>query len=91
MGDTARDAVWRELKALVNDTWTHESGVELQLTRFALGTGFATQEAYAFVRASRDSRVMAVKGVACGAALVGTPSAVDVTVGGKRLRRGIKL
>jgi phage terminase large subunit GpA-like protein len=59
--------------------------------RFALDTGFATQEAYAFVRAVRDSRVMAVKGVARGAALVGTPSAVDATTGGKKLRRGIKL
>jgi phage terminase large subunit GpA-like protein len=34
---------------------------------------------------------MAVKGVARGAALVGTPSAVDATTGGKKLRRGIKL
>ena len=34
---------------------------------------------------------MAVKGVARGAALIGTPTAVDVTPGGKRLRRGIKL
>jgi len=34
---------------------------------------------------------MAVKGVARGAALVGTPTAVDATTGGKKLRRGIKL
>jgi phage terminase large subunit GpA-like protein len=34
---------------------------------------------------------MAVKGVARGAALVGTPTAVDVTADGKRLRRGIKV
>jgi len=38
-----------------------------------------------------DSRVMAVKGVARGAALVGTPTAVDATTGGKKLRRGIKV
>lgn len=91
MGDTARDDVWRHLRKLVEETWTHESGAQLSLTRFALDTGFATQEAYAFVRAAKDSRVMAVKGVARGAALVGTPTAVDVTVGGKKLRRGIKL
>ena len=36
-------------------------------------------------------RVMAVKGVARGAALIGTPTAVDVTAGGKKLRRGIKV
>jgi phage terminase large subunit GpA-like protein len=57
----------------------------------ALDTGFATQEAYAFVRGVRDPRLMAVKGVARGAALVGTPTAVDATSGGKKLRRGIKV
>ena len=34
---------------------------------------------------------MAVKGVARGAALIGTPTAVDMTQGGKKLRRGIKV
>ncbi|BCO30099.1 terminase [Thiohalobacter sp. COW1] len=91
MGDTAREAVWRSLAELLAETWTHASGAQLPLARFALDTGFATQEAYAFVRAVRDARVMAVKGVPRGAALVGTPSAVDVTIGGKRLRRGVKV
>ena len=34
---------------------------------------------------------MAVKGVAKGAALIGTPTAVEVSQGGKKLRRGIKV
>jgi phage terminase large subunit GpA-like protein len=92
MGDTARDDVWRRLAGLIAETWTHESGgAPLPLARFALDTGFATQEAYAFVRAVRDSRLMAVKGVTRGAALIGTPTAVDTTTGGKKLRRGIKV
>lgn len=91
MGDTARDTVWKQLAELLSETWTHASGASVPLVRFALDTGFATQEAYAFVRAVRDSRVMAVKGVARGAALVGTPTAVDATTGGKKLRRGIKV
>ena len=91
MGDTARDAVWKALAAMLAEHWTHASGVALPLARFALDTGFATQEAYAFVRACRDARVMAVKGVARGAALIGTPTAVDMSQGGKRLRRGIKV
>ena len=91
MGDTARDDVWKRLQQMLTETWTHESGASLPLARFALDTGFATQEAYAFVRACRDPRVMAVKGVARGAALIGTPTAVDVTQGGRKLRRGIKL
>ena len=91
MGDTARDAVWKRLAELVAQTWTHESGAALPLARFALDTGFATQEAYTFVRACGDPRVMPVKGVARGAALIGTPTAVDISQGGKKLRRGIKV
>lgn len=91
MGDTARDAVWTQLRALLAETWTHAGGAQLPLARFAIDTGFATQEVYAFVRASRDSRVMAVKGAARGAALIGTPTAVDITVAGRKLRRGVKV
>lgn len=54
-------------------------------------TGYATQEAYAFVRSVRDARLMPIKGIAGGAALIGTPTAVDATVSGKKLRRGIKV
>jgi len=91
MGETAREPVWRELAKLLDDSWTHESGAQMPLTRFALDTGYATQEAYAFVRSCRDARLMAVKGVARGAALLGTPSAVDVSQGGRRLSRGVKV
>lgn len=91
MGDTARDEVWKSLASVLRETWTHETGCQLGLGRLALDTGFATQEAYAFVRGVRDPRLMAVKGVARGAALVGTPTAVDATSGGKKLRRGIKV
>jgi len=91
MGDTARDEVWKSLASVLRETWTHKTGCQLGLGRLALDTGFATQEAYAFVRGVRDPRLMAVKGVARGAALVGTPTAVDATSGGKKLRRGIKV
>ena len=91
MGDTARNEVWQSLAAVMRETWTHETGCQMPLSRLALDTGFATQEAYAFVRSVRDARLMAVKGVARGAALVGTPTAVDATTGGKKLRRGIKV
>ncbi len=86
-----RDEVWKRLGEMLNETWTHERGASMPLTRLALDTGFATQEAYAFVRATRDSRLMAVKGIRRGAALIGTPTAVDVSQGGKKLRRGVKV
>lgn len=91
MGDTARDPVWNALAGLLSETWTHESGAQLPLSRMAIDSGFATQETYAFVRKLHDPRLMAVKGVAKGAALIGIPTAVDVSAGGKKLRRGIKV
>jgi len=91
MGETAREPVWRELAGLLDATWTHASGAQMPLVRIALDTGYATQEAYAFVRSCRDPRLLAVKGVARGAALLGTPSAVDVSQGGRRLSRGVKV
>jgi len=91
MGDTARDEVWRQLAAMLDEQWQHERGALMPLARLALDTGFATQEAYAFVRSAHDARLMAVKGVARGAALIGTPTAVDATSFGKKLRRGIKV
>ena len=91
MGDTARAAVWNQLGALLDETWPHASGAEMPLQRLAVDTGFATQEAYAFVRGCQDSRVMGIRGVPKGAALIGTPTAVDVTIGGRKLRRGVKV
>ena len=91
MGDTARNEVWQSLAGVLHETWTHETGCQVSMVRLALDTGFATQEAYTFVRSVRDARLMAVKGVARGPALVGTPTAVDATIGGRKLRRGIKV
>jgi phage terminase large subunit GpA-like protein len=90
MGDTARTQVWAELSGLTEETWSHVSGLQLPLRRLAIDAGFATQEVYAWARRHRPL-VMAVKGVERGSALIGLPTAVDVTAEGKRLRRGVKV
>jgi len=90
-GDTARDSVWRRLGEMLQESWTHASGVTMRLVRMGLDTGYATQEAYFFTRTQRDPRLLPMKGVARGAALVGLPTAVDMTTGGKRLRRGLRV
>ena len=64
-GDTARDAVWKRLAELIAETGRMPRARRCW-PGFAPDTGFATQEAYAFVRACRDPRVMPVK--ACHAA-----------------------
>ena len=91
MGDTARREVWAELSRMVAESWPQDTGLELSLGGLAIDSGFATQEVYAWVRARASSLVFAVKGVERGSALVGLPTALDVTLAGKRLRRGIKV
>jgi phage terminase large subunit GpA-like protein len=91
MGDTARAEVWAALSTMLDETWTHACGVEMPLRRLAVDSGFATQEVYAWVRRHPAARAMAVKGAERGSALIGLPTAVDVTADGRRLRRGVKV
>lgn len=90
-GDTAKGDVWKSLGAMLSETWPHVDGAEMPLIRIAIDSGYATQEVYTFVRSQKDSRVVAIKGVSKGAALVSSPRSIDVSVNGKRLRCGIKL
>ncbi|CAK0780306.1 hypothetical protein CCP4SC76_7350001 [Gammaproteobacteria bacterium] len=91
MGDTSRIDVWGSLAGMIYEDWPHENGAMMPIARFAIDSGYATQEVYDFVRRLGDSRVMAIKGVQRGAALIGTPTAVDVTTKGKKLHRGAKV
>lgn len=91
VGDTGKSEVWKLLDAMLSETWTHDSGADMPLMRICLDSGYATEHAYAFVRNRKDSRLVAIKGVHKGAALVSAPRAIDISIGGKRLRGGIKL
>jgi phage terminase large subunit GpA-like protein len=84
-------AAWDQLTERLNSSYRHPSGVDLPLVRFAVDTGHATQEVYAWARQQGGSRVIAVDGRATGASLVGTPTPVDVTIGGRKIRHGCKI
>lgn len=90
-GDTSSPVPWVELSRLVSSTWPHESGVQLPLVRVCIDTGYNAQEVYRWVREHRVDQVLAVKGDHLQPMIIGQPRAVEVTVGGKRLRRGVKL
>lgn len=90
-GDTSRDAVWNRLSGLLGECWRHESGCDIRLSRMAIDCGYATQEVYDWARKFPSTQVIAVKGVQRGAALVGSASAVETSLDGKKLRRGIKI
>jgi phage terminase large subunit GpA-like protein len=65
--------------------------VDLPITRFAIDSGAETQMVYSWVRSQDAGRVLAVKGVDHGVAMVGLPSSVDITAAGKKARRAAKV
>jgi phage terminase large subunit GpA-like protein len=84
-------AAWDELTTRLNQTYRRQDGANLGIVRIAVDTGFAGNEVYQWARQQGGGRVMAVDGRQHLAALVVSPTQVDVTVHGKRMRRGCKL
>lgn len=82
---------WPALEALLNRQFTHEGGAALSIAMLAVDSGFNSQNVYAWARKHPMSRVIAVRGVPTAHVLIGVPSPVDVTHGGKKLRRGYKV
>jgi phage terminase large subunit GpA-like protein len=90
-GDTSRPEPWRELDSYLERTFRHESGAELPIVRFAIDSGYATQEVYAWARTKDPSKVLVVKGHESGSVPIGQPGTVDVSHLGKKVRRGVKV
>ena len=84
---------WAALAALLTRTWPHAHGAHLSIARLAIDTGYDTPAVYAWARAQGFAQVAPVKGVEGfnRASPVAGPTWVDVTEGGKRLRRGARL
>lgn len=90
-GDTAGPDVWRDLDALLLEPFECEAGGALTIDRMAIDTGFQTQTVYGWCRRHGPRRIMPVKGSDRATVAVGSASAVDVTTGGRRLSRGLKV
>jgi phage terminase large subunit GpA-like protein len=45
-GDTSRPQVWEKLTGLLNESFSTESGLELQILQLAVDSGFAAIEVY---------------------------------------------
>ena len=89
-GDPAGERVWRDLDRQLDRAFPHELGGTLSIRRLAIDAGFMTAAVYSWARGKPASRVMAVKGSATSQTLVGSPTRVDVTRDGKKIRRGVK-
>jgi phage terminase large subunit GpA-like protein len=92
-GGPERAASWEELSRLLDRTWPHAHGARLGLAKLAIDTGYETPAVYAWARSAGFGQVAPVKGVEGfnRAAPVVGPTYVDVTEGGKKLRRGARL
>ena len=88
-GDPTSRKIWKDLDGYLNTRFLHESGIEMAITKTAIDTGYATQDVYAWARTRTD--VIAIDPRSSGAALLGLPNYVDITIGGNRLKRGVRL
>jgi phage terminase large subunit GpA-like protein len=83
--------VWAMVSEFLNQTYRHESGLDMPIVRFAIDSGHATQQVYNWVRQQHSDTVMAVDGRDVGAAIVGQPKPVDITIAGKTIQRGARI
>ncbi len=89
-GDTA-DLVhgpWAQLDALLERQYPHVTGLSMPIAVMAVDSGFNTQQVYTWTLKYPSTRVLAVKGVDHGGLLVGSPTPVEVTIRGKKRKRG---
>ncbi len=89
-GDTSNETDWLKLDELLSRTWKTGLGVGVGLRMLAIDSGFNTQMVYNWAR-KRLGRVIAIKGQSAARTLINSPTAVDVTIGGKRIARGCKV
>ena len=89
-GNPQQPAVWDQLAEVLNETFPHESGLEMAIAKMAVDSSYATNDVYAWVRSVGD-RALAVDGRPNGSVPVLHPSSVDVTIRGRKISNGLKI
>ena len=90
-GDPYNPTVWPQVTERLNSMYRSAGGIDMPIVMLAIDSGHATQEVYAWCRQQGSGRVMAVDGRHNGPSLLMTPTQVDVTVRGKKIKHGAKL
>ncbi len=94
LGNTADPEVWKDLAALLDEEFEHESGAMLKIKKMAVDAsdGQRTAWVYAWARAQGVKRVMAVKGSSYRQTnRVSNPKAQDFDFQGKKYPKGVYL
>ncbi len=89
-GDTSRLAVWDKLTALLNETYPNVAGLDMPIIQMAVDSGYAAMEVYEWAR-RQGGRVLVIKGDVRAAAVLGTPSPIEVGPLGVKLKRGVRV
>ncbi len=82
---------WEQLEAFLAEVYPHELGGEITCSLLFVDSGYQSNDVYLWVRTQPSQRVMAVKGESRGALPVAQPSSVDVTIGGQRIKHGLRI
>jgi phage terminase large subunit GpA-like protein len=90
-GQTAEAAVWMKLLGVLNAYYPSASGVNFPIFRYAIDSGYATGEAYTFVRRYGGDRAVVIKGDSRASAPISQPSPVDVGPQGKNVKFGVRV
>jgi phage terminase large subunit GpA-like protein len=89
-GNPSEESEWAKIDELLSRSYPNASGDQMAIWMLAVDSGDNTQMVYNWARFN-TGRVIAVKGSASAKSLLGSPTAVDVTVRGKRITRGCKV
>ncbi len=95
-GDTSvhdgPNSPWRQVDALLNESWPHSRGGSLQVRMAAIDSGDQAQTVYGYCRLWPVNRVIAVKGRDSDySMIIGQPTKVEVTGQGKKKLGSVKL
>ena len=89
--DLTATGPWPKLDALLARHYPHVSGVLLQVDLLGVDSGWNTQAVYSWAKRHASTRVLVMKGQPSGSALVTAPLPVEVTIRGRRQKRGARI
>lgn len=93
-GDPSEPDLWAKITEAINTGYPLEgSQTQVYASVVGIDSSYRTNQVYAYVRGMPPNRVLAIKGKDTfgGKVVVGTPTAVDVDLGGRRVKRGAKV
>ena len=90
-GQPGSPSPWEQLAALMAEPIPNAHGAEMVIARLFVDSGNQANDVYQWVRGQSQARVTAIKGVQKSVLPVGQPSPVEVSVGGQKIKRGLKI